>query len=60
MQEALPFVVENIFAVIGTVEQRRAVVFERAEIFDRLREEVVRIVDRIVVGIDEFLDVLFG
>lgn len=58
MQEALPFVVENIFAVIGTVEQRRTVVFERAEIFDRLREEVVCIVDRIVVGIDEFLDVL--
>lgn len=58
VQEALPFVVENIFAVIGTVEQRRTVVFERAEIFDRLREEVVCIVDRIVVGIDEFLDVL--
>ena len=58
MQETLPFVVENIFAVIGAIEQCRTVVFERTKIFDRLREEIVCITNLIIVGVDEFFDIL--
>ena len=44
--------------MVGAVEQRRRSVIERTEVIDRPGQEVVRIADRVVVGIDQHLPVL--
>ena len=53
-------VVDQVFAVVGAVEQCRGGVFERPEVVDDPRQHVIRIADRIVIGVDQHRPVLFG
>ena len=57
VQEPFAPVIEDVLAVVGAVEQRRRSPAQPAQVLDRLREEEIRVEDRIVVGVAERLHV---